>query len=116
MAGAGFGMGGPLGEAQIGLGDISGNRGTILVNGAGGQQEVAIVRIAGRWYFDGVAEFAAMKQFAEQQGMSMDMMKSMSESIRRAMRTLAARVRAGEFSSAQEVLMALGQAMMPPNQ
>ncbi len=57
-------------------------------------------------------KFEAMNE----QGISPEMLKTMLEGMGRAMRTLAPRVRAGEFSSPEEVFMAFQQAMMSPSQ
>lgn len=96
------------------LGQVDGDRGTIRVTAQGQSEDLPIVRVAGRWYIDATEQFAAV---AEQLGAS-DPLSSVQatafiQSITEAMSGLTKRVGGGEFATAQEVMVALGQAMGP---
>jgi hypothetical protein len=115
MGGAGGqGMMGPggldpadIGNADISVGEVTGDRGLMTVAAGGQAQEIPLVRIDGRWFMDGTEQFNMLVAMAGSQPMMMDTLKSMGGIAA----DLTRRVAAGEFSSPQEVMMALGQAM-----
>jgi hypothetical protein len=118
MAGAGgqgmMGAGGfdpaSMGSADISVGEVSGNRGTMTVAAGGGSQEIPLVRINGRWFVDGTEDFNTLAAMANSQPAMMQTLMSMGTIAA----DLSRRVNADEFSSPQEVMMALGQAMQGP--
>jgi hypothetical protein len=96
-----------LASAEFSLGEISGNSGSILIAAGGETTEVGLVRINGRWFVDGTDEFNALTAMAGDPGMMMQAVQSVGAATGEMTR----RVRAGEFSTIEEVMMAFGQAM-----
>jgi hypothetical protein len=96
---------------DVSLGEVSGDRGTITVDAEGQTQELGIIRVDGRWYLDGTADFKAQASQAEAMGVDRTMMLQMARSVGAAVGDLTGRVRAGEFDSAEQVMMAFMQAM-----
>jgi hypothetical protein len=103
---AGFDAG-ALGTAEINLGEVSGNRGSMTVSTGDQAREIGLIRINGRWYVDGTEDFNTLVAMAGDQAMLLQTLQSMGT----ATVDLSRRVRAGELASIQEVMMALGQAM-----
>ncbi len=91
--------------AEVALGDVSGDRGTIQVTADGETDALTMVRADGRWYIDGT------EQARELLASSNPQMAGMVQTMTTVMRDLAGRVRAGEFASIQDAMMAMGQAM-----
>jgi hypothetical protein len=113
-AGSGMGMAGPggigadaLSAAQISLGDVSGNRGSMTVSTGDQTREIDLIRVNGRWYVDGTEDFNNLVAMTGDPTMLLQMLKSMAT----ATGELKGRVRAGEFGSIQDVMAAFGQAM-----
>jgi hypothetical protein len=113
-AAGGQGMMGPggfdpaaLGAADISLGEVSGDRGTMTITAGGQTKEAALIRISGRWYMDGTDDFNTLAAMAGDQTMLLQTLRSAEAAVG----DLNRRVRAGEFTSPQEVMMALGQAV-----
>jgi hypothetical protein len=96
-----------LGSTDISIGEVSGDRATMIVDlGDGQSQETQLVRVNGRWFLDGTEQFNTLAAMAGSQPMMMDTLKSMGGIAADLIR----RVNADEFSSMQEVMMAFGQA------
>lgn len=102
---AGFGFG----EAQVQdarLGDVAGDNGTIIVTSAGQTDRMPIIRVNGRWYVDGTT--------ASGDGLAMgiggegaQMFKTIMQDSISSLNDLTNRIRAGEFTSIEQVQEAL---------
>ena len=71
--------------------------------------QMSLIRAEGRWYVDGTDLARALLTAAVVDPKTTAMMQNAG----RVSSDLARRVRAGEFASVQEAMMAMGEAMMP---
>lgn len=107
MAGGAADLAG-LSAGDVQLGEVSPDRGTIHVTAAGQSEDLTILAVGGRWYFDGNEQFAAVTaMFGGDAGIPKGtaFMKSMGGMVS----GLAGRVASGEFASTQAVTMAMMQ-------
>ena len=95
----------------VSLGQVSGDRGTMTVTMFGAPQPLGLIRLNGMWYVDGTAQFDAQVAQAGAMGMDQAAMLQLVQGQGAAIGEVTGRVRAGEFGSVQEAMMALGQAM-----
>ncbi len=91
----------------LALGKVSEDRGEIIV-GAGDRQPIELIRVNGKWYFDGTAMFQMAAAQAAQMGLDG---ATFLDTMSGAMNGVAQRVRAGEFASMQDAMTAMIMAM-----
>ncbi|HMN95699.1 MAG TPA: hypothetical protein PKC43_03405 [Phycisphaerales bacterium] len=97
------------------VGDVEGTRGTLAPTEPG-LGEIPIISARGRWYIDLdatlAAESAEVRASLSQMSQMLQGAEAMRPVIREVCEAMAARVRSGEFSSAEEATMAYSQALM----
>jgi hypothetical protein len=101
-----------LGSIEYGLGEISGNHGTITVTKKdGATDEIKLIRVNGRWFLDGTDKFGEMTAPSGPAAEMVNTMIAGMQATTGVAQDFTRRVGAGEFNSTQEVLVAFGQAM-----
>ena len=101
---AGFGLGSTQGQ-NARLGDVAGDNGTIIVTSAGQTDRVPIIRVNGRWYLDGTT--ASDDGLATMGDEGAEMLKTIMQDSISSLNDLTNRIRAGEFTSIEQVQEAL---------
>ncbi len=97
-------------DAELELDEVWQNTATIVVtDSAGGTERIPLIVIDGRWFRDGTELFELV---VEQMITGPDSEKYV-ESLGTGLRELARRVKAGEFSTFQDAVTALAQALRP---